>query len=139
MNQPQYNLLKRQIEKNGVLQACGKHGIGLAVFSPLAQGVLTGKYRGLNVPRDSRLADSRQNAFMNDLTGDEVVAKVEKIAAIAQKAGLTMPQLALAWCLRKQEVTSVIVGASRPAQVDQNVAAAGIRLSSDVSAALDAI
>jgi aryl-alcohol dehydrogenase-like predicted oxidoreductase len=137
-NQPYYNMLGRGIEKE-VIPLCKREGIGQVVFSPLAQGVLTGKYKpGEAPPSDSRAADPKQNYFMNQGKLDEAqLEKVQKLVPIAEKAGLSMAQMALAWCLRKGNVSSVIIGASRPSQVDDNAAAAGKKLSHDVLAAID--
>jgi len=132
VNQPQYNLLRRQIETNGVLEACTDAGLGIAVFSPLAQGVLTGKYLGKRIPRDSRLADANQNRFMSDLVSDENDRRIERIADIAKRAGVSMAHLSLAWCLRRPEITSVIVGASRVQQVEDNIAALEVELADEV-------
>ena len=148
VNQPQYNLLARGIERD-VIPVCEREGIGQVVFSPLAQGVLTGKYKpGQPLPADSRAADPKQNQFFK--TGvldayvhdqvpadDKLLERVQRLLPIAQDAGLSMPQLALAWCLRQTNVASVIVGASRVEQVDQNVAASGKTLSPEVLARID--
>lgn len=133
-NQPFYNMLGRGIEQE-VIPVCRRHGIGQVVFSPLAQGVLTGKYKpGQAPPGDSRAADDRSNMFMlnRGLMSDETLAKVAEISAIAAEIGLTTAQLALAWCLRLAEVSSVITGATRTAQIDENIKASGVRLTADV-------
>lgn len=137
-NQPYYNMLGRGIEKE-VIPLCEREGIGQVVFSPLAQGVLTGKYKpGQQPPADSRAADPKQNYFMNQGKLDESqLEKVQKLVPIAEQAGLSMAQMALAWCLRQKNVSSVIIGASRPSQVDDNAAAAGKQLSQEVLAAID--
>lgn len=129
-NQPVYNALNRDVEKE-VLPLCGREGIGLVVYSPLAQGLLTGKYRpGQPLPENSRAADPSQNMFLNKGNLDQgVLEKVQKLAPIAERNGLTLSQLALAWCLRRAEVSSVIIGASKPSQVEDNAGAAGITLS----------
>ncbi|MDF2439669.1 MAG: hypothetical protein JWN98_653 [Abditibacteriota bacterium] len=138
-NQPYYNILGRSVEEE-VLPLCEEEGIGQVVFSPLAQGVLTGKYKpGQKPPEDSRAADPNQNQFMNGGKLDEQqLEKVEALKPIAEREGLTMAQMALAWCLRKEIVSSVIIGASRPAQVDDNAAAAGKKLSAETLDAIDA-
>ena len=137
-NQPYYNMIGRGIEKE-VIPLCEREGIGQVVFSPLAQGVLTGKYKpGQALPEGSRAADPGQNMFMNGgKLDDDVLVKVEKLGQIASGAGLSMAQLALAWCLRQKNVSSVIIGASRPAQVEDNAGASGKTLSDDVLAAID--
>jgi voltage-dependent potassium channel beta subunit len=141
-SQPYYNMLGRDIEK-AVIPVCEREGIGQIVYSPLAQGVLTGKYKpGQPVPSDSRAADPKQNWFMKvkdgKLDDDATLEKVQKLLPIAEEAGLSMAQLALAWCLRQRNVSSVIIGASRPSQVDDNAGAAGVKLSADTLKAIDA-
>jgi aryl-alcohol dehydrogenase-like predicted oxidoreductase len=139
VNQPQYNMLVRDIEQNGVLDTCRERGLGLAVFSPLCQGLLTGKYRGGRKPNGSRLDDDRQNRFLKDRMTDANLKRVDAIGKLADEAGWNMADLALAWCLRRPELTCAIVGASRVEQVEANVAAAERTLSADLSAKLDAI
>lgn len=114
-NQPYYNAIGRDLEKE-VLPLCEKEGIGQIVYSPLAQGVLTGKYKpGQEIPADSRAADPNQNMFLNRGQLDQdVLEKVQKLQPIAARLDLSMAQLALAWCLRKPILSSVIIGASRP-------------------------
>src|SRR5579871_1136226 len=131
-SQPYYNLLGRDLEK-AVLPACEREGIGQIVFSPLAQGVLTGKYKpGQPPPADSRAADPKQNMFLNGCRLDEsVLEKVQRLVPIAEGLHLSLAQLALAWCLRHKSVSSVIIGASRPSQVDDNAGASGVTLSSE--------
>ena len=138
-NQPVYNALNRDLEKE-VLPVCGKEGIGLVVYSPLAQGLLTGKYKpGQPLPNDSRAADPKQNQFLNKGELDQaVLEKVQKLVPIAEKNGISLSQLALAWCLRLPEISSVIIGASKPSQVEDNAAAAGVTLSADDITAIDA-
>ncbi len=137
-NQPYYNMLGRGIEKE-VLPLCEREGIGQVVFSPLAQGVLTGKYKpGQQPPADSRAADPKQNQFLNGGNLDQAqLEKVEKLRPIAEGEGLSMAQLALAWCLRQPMVSSVIIGASRPQQVDDNAVASGKKLSEATLKAID--
>ncbi|MEI6431903.1 MAG: aldo/keto reductase family protein, partial [bacterium] len=128
-NQPVYNALNRYIEKD-VMATCARFGIGLVVYSPLAQGLLTGKYKpGQPLPEDSRAADPGQNMFLNQGNLDQtVLEKVQKLIPIAERNGISLSQLSLAWCLRRPEVSSVIIGASRPSQVEDNAGAAGIVL-----------
>ena len=138
-NQPYYSLLGRSIEKE-VIPLCEREGIGQVVFSPLAQGVLTGKYKpGQPVPAGSRAADPTQNMFLNGGNLDQAtLTGVQKLAPIAEGLGLSLAQLALAWCLRQKNVSSVICGASRPAQVEDNAGASGVTLSPETLAAIDA-
>jgi aryl-alcohol dehydrogenase-like predicted oxidoreductase len=136
-NQPEYSILRRRIEAE-VLAFCTHEGVGQVVWSPLAQGVLTGKYRkGLAVPADSRAASRRMGAFVGRFLTDEVLDAVERLRVVADEAGLTMAQLALAWVLREPGVAAAIVGASRPEQLDDTCAAAGRRLDAEVLAAMD--
>ncbi len=139
-NQPYYNMLGRGIEKE-VMPACEREGVGQICFSPLAQGVLTGKYKpGEPLPSDSRAADPNQNMFMGMREGkmdDALLEKVQKLLPIAESIGLSMAQLALAWCLRQGNVSSVIIGASRPSQVDDNAGASGVTLSSETLKAIE--
>lgn len=135
-NQPQYSLLRRGIER-AVLPLCRREGIGQVVWSPLAQGVLTGKYRPGFRPEGTRAAHPFQSRFMSAFLTDEVLARVERLRPIAAGLGLDLAQLALAWCLRDDAVSSVIVGATRPAQVLANARAAGLRLPADTLRELD--
>lgn len=132
-NQPCYNMLQRGIEKE-VIPTSERLGVGQVVFSPLAQGVLTGKYKpGQPFPQDSRGANSSLNNFMlsHNLVSDEVLRQVQGIKAIADEHGITMAQLALAWVLRVKNISSVIIGATKVEQIDDNIKAAGIKLSDD--------
>jgi aryl-alcohol dehydrogenase-like predicted oxidoreductase len=137
-NQPYYNMMGRGLEKE-VLPLCEREGIGQVVFSPLAQGVLTGKYKpGRKPPEGTRAADPKQNQFMNGGNLDEAqLQNVEKLKPIAEREGLSMAQMALAWCLRKPVISSVIIGASRPQQVDDNASAAGKKLSDETLREID--
>lgn len=139
-NQPYYNMLGRDLEQE-VIPVCEREGLGQVVYSPLAQGVLSGKYKpGAALPEGSRAADPEQNMFLNGGKLDqETLVKVEKLGPIAAGAGLSMSQLALAWCLRQPNVSSVIIGASRPEQIEDNAGASGVTLSADVLAAIDAV
>ncbi len=108
-NQPAYNMLHRYIEKS-VVPASESFGMGQVVFSPLAQGILTGKYLpGQPPPAGSRGADESSNMFMKDQLGDETLSKVQELKKFAESQGLSLPQLALAWCLRLPGVSSVII------------------------------
>jgi aryl-alcohol dehydrogenase-like predicted oxidoreductase len=121
-----------------VFPLCAANGIGQIVWSPLAQGVLTGKYRpGANPPPDSRAASESMGQMMGHLRSDKVLAAVEAVRPIAADAGLSMAQLALAWVLRVPHVASAIIGATRPEQIDDNAAASGVTLDAGVLAAID--
>ena len=139
-NQPHYNMIGRGAEAE-VFPLCEREGIGQVVFSPLAQGVLTGKYKpGQAPPQDSRAADEQQNMFMNGGKLDDAqLERVQKLAPIAARENLSMAQLALAWCLRKPIVSSVIIGASRASQVDDNAAASGKKLSDETLAEIERV
>lgn len=139
-NQPLYNLLNRSIEKE-VLPVCRREGIGIFNFSPLDQGILTGKYKpGTPLPEGSRASDSKQNTFMNKGELDQsLLQKVQKLIPIAQQEGLSLSQLALAWCLRREELSSVIIGATKPEQVQENVGASGKKLSPETLLAIDEV
>ncbi len=123
-SQPQYSLLHRDPEK-AVIPLCATSGISQIVWSPLAQGVLTGKYApGSQLPADSRAADKTMNGFLNQAWMKANVLKaVQDLGPLAAQAGLTLPQFCLAWVLREPNVAAAIVGASRPAQIDENIAA----------------
>ncbi len=136
-SQPQYSMLWRAPEAE-LIPLCEAEGISQIVWSPLAQGVLTGKYRpGEPPPADSRAASESMGGFIDRLIEPRVLEAVQRLPAIAQAAGLTMVQLALAWVLRQQNVASAIVGASRPEQVRANASASGVKLSADTLAAID--
>ncbi|UCF19673.1 MAG: aldo/keto reductase family protein [Gemmatimonadota bacterium] len=139
-NQPQYHILRRDIETNGVLDVCAREGLGLLVYSPLARGVLTGKYTSVeDVPSDSRAADAHGRQFMGPWFSAEGLQVVQSLKQIAETAGLSLPEMALAWCLRRPEVSSAIIGATKVEHVEQNAAAAEITLGDDVLAAIDQI
>jgi L-glyceraldehyde 3-phosphate reductase len=119
IHQPSYSMLNRWIE-DGLLDVLGREGVGCIVFSPLAQGMLTDKYLD-GIPEDSRVV--RGNYLSRDLISDESLGRVRELNAIAGRRGQTLPQLALAWALRDDRVTSALIGASSVAQLEQNVAA----------------
>jgi 1-deoxyxylulose-5-phosphate synthase len=125
-SQPQYSLLHRGPERE-LLPLCARLGISQIVWSPLAQGVLTGKYRpGAPVPADSRAAQESMKGFLTpSWFQPKVLEAVQALKPIAARAGLTLPQFALAWVLRQPNVAAAIIGATRPEQVDENVAASG--------------
>ncbi|GAA1511561.1 aldo/keto reductase family protein [Kribbella lupini] len=128
-NQPQYNMLWRVIEAE-VVPASEELGIGQVVFSPIAQGVLTGKYKpGQQPPEGSRATDAKGGADMiSRWLKDDVLERVQELQPIADEAGLSLSQLAIAWVLQNRNVSSAIIGASRPEQVTENVKAAGVKL-----------
>jgi 1-deoxyxylulose-5-phosphate synthase len=136
-SQPQYSMLWRAPEAE-LIPLCEREGISQIVWSPLAQGVLSGKYPpGQPPPADSRAASESMSAFIDRLIEPPVLEAVQRLAPVAEQAGLTMVQLALAWVLRQPNVASAIVGASRPEQVHANASASGITLSADTLAAID--
>jgi len=136
-SQPQYSMLWRAPEAE-VIPLCEREDISQIVWSPLGQGVLTGKYRpGEQPPADSRAASDSMSGFMDRLMQDPVLEAVERLRPVADGAGLTMAQLALAWVLRQSNVASAIVGASRPEQVRANASASGIKLDAQTLAAVD--
>lgn len=139
-SQPQYSMLWRKPEAE-VFPLCAANGIGQIVWSPLAQGILTGKYQpGQPPPSDSRAANEKMNAFLrDDITNDDVLTAVQQLKPIAADLGISMSQLALAWVLRDQRVSSAIIGASRPEQVVENAGASGVVLSEDVLNKIDHI
>ena len=139
-NQPQYNMLWRVIEAE-VVPTCEELGIGQIVWSPIAQGVLTGKYQpGQAPPAGSRATDDKGGAEMIERwLGDDVLGRVQKLQPIADEAGLSLAQLAVAWVLQNANVSAAIIGASRPEQVTENVKAAGVTLDSDAMRRIDEV
>ncbi|MDI6908981.1 aldo/keto reductase family protein [Nocardioides sp.] len=139
-SQPQYSMLWRVIEAE-VVPTCEELGIGQIVWSPIAQGVLTGKYLpGQPAPEGSRATDDKGGANMiGRWLRDDVLERVQQLKPIADQAGLSMAQLAVAWVLQNDNVSAAIIGASRPEQVTDNVAAAGVRLDEDTLKAIDAV
>ena len=136
-SQPQYSLLWREPEPE-VFPICAQNGVSQIVWSPLAQGALTGKYRpGAPPPADSRAADPKMGGFFGRWTADKVLQGVEKLKPLAKEAGISLPQLAIAWVLRRPEVASAIIGATKAEQVKQNCAASGVALSPDLLAAIE--
>jgi len=136
-SQPQYSMLWQAPEAE-VFPLTAANGISQIVWSPLAQGLLTGKYRpGEAPPADSRAASDSMSAFMDRLLTEENLAAVERLRPVAEEAGMSLVELALAWVLRRGEVAAAIVGASRPEQVHANAAASGKELSADLVAAID--
>ncbi|HSA50344.1 MAG TPA: aldo/keto reductase family protein [Yinghuangia sp.] len=139
-NQPQYSMLWRVIESE-VVPASEEVGLGQIVWSPIAQGVLTGKYRpGHPPPAGSRATDDKggQNFIARHMT-DELLTAVQALRPLADEAGLTMAQLAVAWVLQNPNVSAAIIGASRPEQVAENVKAAGVKLDDELMTKIDVI
>jgi aryl-alcohol dehydrogenase-like predicted oxidoreductase len=138
-SQPQYSMLWRVIEEE-VVPVCEAEGIGQIVWSPMAQGVLSGKYLpGQPLPAGSRATDEKSGAeFIKRLLTDEVLTAVQSLKPIAAGVDLTIAQLALAWVLQNENVSSAIIGATRPEQVRENVKAAGVKLDASVMKAIDA-
>jgi len=137
-SQPQYSILWR-VPEIEVFPLCAANGIGQIVWSPLAQGVLTGKYLpGQPPPTDSRAASPQMNAFIRErLRSDHTLTAVQQLRPIAEAQGLTLAQLALAWVLRLPAVSSAIVGASRPSQLDDNAVVSGVKLDQETLDAID--
>jgi voltage-dependent potassium channel beta subunit len=129
--QGEYNLATRSVETNGVQAACLREGLGMLVFSPLKQGVFSGKYSAGQVPADSRGAKEMMIKKALEQGGLELLDRVDRLRPIAERAGCTMPQLAIAWLLGRDAVSSVITGATSVAQVEENVAASGVELTAD--------
>jgi aryl-alcohol dehydrogenase-like predicted oxidoreductase len=127
-SQPQYSMIWRGPERD-IIPLCAANGISQIVWSPLAQGILTGKYKpGQPPPADSRASSEQMNYFMDVSDDDVLLERVQKLQPIAEGLGLSMAQLALAWVLREPNVASAIIGASRPEQVVDNAAASGVSL-----------
>ncbi|KAB2342911.1 aldo/keto reductase family protein [Actinomadura rudentiformis] len=137
-SQPQYSMLWRVIESE-VVPLCEKEGIGQIVWSPIAQGVLSGKYKpGQPLPAGTRATDEKGGADMvRRYLNDDTLTRVQKLQPIADELGLTMAQLAVAWVLQNPNVSAAIVGASRPEQVRDNVKAAGVKLDAEVLERID--
>lgn len=132
-NQPVYNMLNRYIEES-VIPAGEMYGVGQVVFSPLAQGALTGKYKpGQPPPAGSRGADEKSNMFMGGVLTEDVLTRIQNLKAFAKEAGApSLAAFALAWCLRKANVSSVIIGATRPEQVEENALASDLEFAPEV-------
>jgi aryl-alcohol dehydrogenase-like predicted oxidoreductase len=139
-SQPQYSMLWRVIEAE-VVPTCEELGLGQIVWSPMAQGVLTGKYLpGQPPPAGSRATDEKSGAgFIARWLDEDVLTRVQQLKPLADQAGLTMAQLAIAWVLQNPNVSSAIIGASRPEQVHDNVKASGVKLDADLLKAIDEI
>ncbi|MER5599600.1 aldo/keto reductase family protein [Streptomyces sp. NPDC002265] len=139
-SQPQYSMLWRVIEDE-IVPTCEELGLGQIVWSPIAQGVLTGKYApGAPLPEGSRATDDKGGAtFVGRFLQDEVLERVQRLRPLADQAGLSLAQLAVAWVLQNPNVSAAIIGASRPEQVTENVKAAGIKLDADLMEAVDGV
>ncbi|WP_066362395.1 aldo/keto reductase family protein [Herbidospora mongoliensis] len=139
-NQPQYSMLWRVIEGE-VVPLCEEEGVGQIVWSPIAQGILTGKYLpGQPAPEGSRATDeSGGGDFIKRMMSDELLTRVQELKPVAADLGLSMAQFAVAWVLQNSNVSSAIIGASRPEQVRDNVKAAGVKLDADVLKKVDDI
>jgi aryl-alcohol dehydrogenase-like predicted oxidoreductase len=139
-NQPQYSMLWRVIESD-VIPVCVSLGISQVVFSPIAQGLLTGKYRpGEQPPAGSRATDEKGGADMiKKWMSDDVLERVQQLVPLAKEAGLSMAQLAVAWVLQNDNVASAIIGASRPEQVQDNAAGSGVTLGDELLTKIDKI
>jgi voltage-dependent potassium channel beta subunit len=138
-NQPQYNMIWRVIESE-VIPLAQSEGVGQIVWSPIAQGVLTGKYLpGAAPPPGSRATDERGSSFVSRYLTDEILGSVQLLKPVAEQAGLTMAQLAVAWTLQHPAVSAAIIGATRPEQVRENAKASGVRLDPEVLSQIDDI
>jgi aryl-alcohol dehydrogenase-like predicted oxidoreductase len=136
-SQPEYSMLWRKPEPE-IFPLCEREGIGQIVWSPLAQGALTGKYKpGSPPPADSRAASKRIGSMMGRFRDDSVLEAVQRLRPIAADLGLTLAQLALAWVLQEPNVAAAIIGASRPDQIDENVAASGVAIDDGVMDLID--
>ena len=135
-NQPQYNMLWRVIEPE-VVPLSEKEGIGQLVFSPIAQGVLTGKYEPGGAAGRIRATDPTGSGFIKRWLKDDTLTAVQRLRPLAGEAGLSLAQLAVAWTLQNQNVSAAIIGATRPGQVRENVKAAGVRLDAGLMRRID--
>jgi voltage-dependent potassium channel beta subunit len=132
-NQPIYNMFERYIEREGLIEQCEQEGLGLIVFSPLAQGVLTGKYKpGQQIPEGTRAANNQTNGVINSYLREDVLQCTVQLSEIANELGATLSQFALAWILRQPVVSSAIIGSSRPAQIEENLKAVELQLTPDI-------
>jgi voltage-dependent potassium channel beta subunit len=139
VNQPLYNMFAREIEKE-IIPLCERNGIGQVVYSPLAQGVLAGKYKAVDdAPAGSRATDKEGTKTVKSWLKEENLRKVERLRPIAGELGLSLAQLALAWILRHPNVSSAIIGASVPGQVEDNVKASGVTIPQEVIDRIDEV
>jgi aryl-alcohol dehydrogenase-like predicted oxidoreductase len=138
-SQPQYSMLWRGPERD-VIPASRELGISQIVWSPLAQGILTGKYKpGEPLPEGTRATSDRMGGFMDRWRDQELLERVQRLRPLADELGLSMAQLALAWVLREENVASAIIGASRPEQVSDNAGASGVELDVEIRLQIDEI
>ncbi|MGG1551896.1 aldo/keto reductase family protein [Paenibacillus ferrarius] len=138
-NQPIYNMFERYIERE-VLPVSEKKGLGQVVFSPLAQGILTGKYKpGQELPTDSRAANSRVNSVIKSYLNDAVLSTVQDLSQLAQNLGISVAQLAIAWVLRQPGVSTALIGATKPEQIEENIKAIDVELNADTLAQIEEI
>lgn len=132
-NQPIYNMFERYIEREGVIEQCEQEGLGLIVFSPLAQGILTGKYKpGQQIPEGTRAANNQTNGVINSYLREDVLQCTVQLSDMANELGATLSQFALAWILRQPAVSSAIIGSSRPVQIEENLKAIEFQLTPDI-------
>lgn len=129
-NQPIYNLINRSLEVD-VLDVCERYNVGIITFSPLAQSILTGKYTEKNATEDARGFNNKTSQYMKKRMTEDIFKQVDQLKKIAEKLGLTTAQLSLAWCLRQNQLSSVIIGASRSTQIEDNIKASGVLLSDE--------
>jgi aryl-alcohol dehydrogenase-like predicted oxidoreductase len=138
-SQPQYNMIWRVIETE-VIPLCEREGIGQIVWSPIAQGVLTGKYGPAGAPPPgSRATDPGGSGFIQRYLSEDLLSRVAELAPVAAEAGLTLAQLAIAWVLQNPNVSAAITGATRPEQVRENARASGVTLVPEIMSRIDAI
>ena len=137
-NQPQYSMLWRVIEAQ-VIPACEELGIGQIVWSPMAQGVLTGKYLPGQPPPTGSRATTEDGSFMERFLSDDLLTRVQQLSPLAESGGLSLAQLAIAWVLQNSNVSAAIIGATRPEQVTENVKASGVRLDAELMKRIDEI
>lgn len=131
-NQPQYNILRPQIETNRVIKISEKYGLGQVVWSPLAQGILTGKYSGNKIPQNSRASSEKMGMFIKDKIDMSITEKVDRLKQLSDETGITLAQFSLAWCLRKKNITSAIIGATNSNQVLENCKAVGFNFTEEL-------
>ncbi|MDQ0873469.1 voltage-dependent potassium channel beta subunit [Paenibacillus sp. V4I3] len=138
-NQPIYNMFERYIERE-VLPVSVQKGLGQVVFSPLAQGILTGKYKlGQPLPTESRAANESVNGVINSYLNDQVLQVVHELEQVAQQLDISLAQLALAWILRQPGVSSALIGATRPQQIEENVKAVDVELGTETLEQIEVI
>lgn len=138
-SQPQYSMLHREPEAE-VIPLCADNGISQIVWSPLAQGVLTGKYgKGGQAPADSRALNPQMNIFIDKWLGEDLLKSIQQLSPIAADLGISMTQLALAWVLHEPNLASAIIGASKPQQVKENASASGIKLDDATLEAINSV